>query len=107
MPGQCLQTEMWKEGNRVHIQCKVGVHICSLVILPCPRLLSYQLYFSVIQVKETGDVVLAGAYVDLHDAAAAAPGEINQVRQTRDASSSYITASLSLKTRWEMDLACL
>lgn len=40
IPGQTIQTNMWREGNRIHIECKV---------------------------VENGNVVLSGGYVDLKD----------------------------------------
>ncbi|XP_033124168.1 peroxisomal multifunctional enzyme type 2-like [Anneissia japonica] len=45
LPGQTIQTDMWKEGNRILIQC---------------------------QVAETGSVVLSGGYIELTDVAGGA-----------------------------------
>lgn len=39
---------------------------------------------SLIQVKETNAVVLAGAYVDLHGASGASPENLSQVHQSEN-----------------------
>lgn len=57
LPGHTIQTDMWKEGSRVHFECKV---------------------------VETGDKCLSGGYIDLNinDKVPASSGPSNELKST-------------------------
>lgn len=59
------------------------------------------LSFSFIQVKETNDVVLAGAYVDLHGATEASPESLTQVCQVKKYSFQTTGLLFLLSNSWE------
>ncbi|XP_071953344.1 peroxisomal multifunctional enzyme type 2-like [Antedon mediterranea] len=67
LPGQTIQTNMWKQENRILIQCKV---------------------------VETGDVVLSDGYIELTDVASVttSPAEVGYL-YSRNSSESYILKS--------------
>ena len=79
LPGQTLQTDMWRKGNRIHVVTKV---------------------------VETGKAVLSGAYVDLKSVAVAeAPAPAAPAPTSTGLQSEAIFAAMASRLEAQPDIA--